>query len=361
MGPSPYEPLVSIVVPTRDRADMLSQTLESVRHQTYLAWECLVIDDGSRDDTCRVVRQISKSDPRVQYHLRPSGRGGAGACRNQGLALARGEKVIFLDSDDLLAPDCIASRVAVMEAEPSLDFAVFGIEMFRRTPGDLGLAFNAPSARDDLSRFLELDAVWQTMAPIWRRGALVRLGGWAEDLLSFQDWELHVRALATGLRYRKFEQLDCWCRIPGGHESVSMHVYSREHLRSHVRLLEKVRRVLRVNGRLREAQRRRLGGLYLWLAQKLQSAGDRDEAASLWRRCLDHRLVDRIEWMEGQLYLAGQEVPFVRRAARMYLLLRWPREMARKGSRTVQNTPLRPGVALRPPRRIPACLYEFPA
>ena len=248
-----------------------------------------------------------------------------------------------------------------MEAEPSLDFAVFGIEMFRSAPGDLGLAFNASSARDDLSRFLELDAVWQTMAPIWRRGAVIGLGGWADNLLSFQDWELHVRALATRLRYRKFGQLDCWCRIPGGHDSISMHVYSREHLQSHVRLLERVRRALRVNDRLREPYRRRLAGLYLWLAQKLQLAGEHGEAVSVWRQCLDHHLVDRFTWAEGRLYLAGQEVPFMRRAARMYLLLRWPREMTRKGSRTVQNTALRAGVALRPPRKVPALLYEFPA
>lgn len=357
----PRQPLVSIIVPTRDRADMLRQTLDSVRNQIYPTWECLVVDDGSEDDTGAIVRGIAKDDPRVTYLARQPGRGGANACRNHGLDRARGRYVIFLDSDDLLVPHCLAWRVPVMEADPSLEFAVFGIEMFRRSPGDTGLAFNAPSRRNDLSRFLELDAVWQTMAPIWRRDALLRLGGWSENLLSFQDWELHVRALAAGLKYRKFEKMDCYCRMPGGRESISMRVYSRGHLRSHVRLLEKVRRTLNMCGKMHEPHRRSLAGLHLWLAQKLQSAGDFDEAASVWQRCLDHRLIDYIMWAEGRLYLAGQQMRFLRRAARMYLLIRWPGEMTRKGSRTVQNTPLRPAVAMRPPRRMPAGLYEFPA
>lgn len=362
MDASSVKPLVSIIVPTRDRADVLPQTLASVRNQTYGAWECHVIDDGSGDETCRIVSQTAKDDARVSYHMRKSDHHGASVCRNEGLARARGDYVIFLDSDDLLAPGCLRQRVAMMEADPSLAFAVFGIELFCRIPGDLGLTFNAPSSRDDLSRFLQLDAVWQTMAPIWRRDALHRLGGWAEDLWSFQDWELHVRALAAGLKYRKFDTRDCHCRIPqGGRESISMRVYSPQHLKSHVRLLEKVRRTLQVHGRLRGAYRRQLVGLYLWLAQKLQSAGDRDASAAVWRRCLKHRLADRITWAEGRLYLAAQEAPFMRRAARMYLLLRWPRDMARKGSRTVQNTPLRPRVKLRRVRKMPALLYEFPA
>jgi glycosyltransferase involved in cell wall biosynthesis len=357
----PRQPLVSIVIPTKDRADLLRQTLDSVRNQSCSAWECHVVDDGSRDETEQLVQNLAAEDHRFHCHRRPPGRGGASACRNHGLGFSSGEYVIFLDSDDLLAPQCVANRAAAMEADRSLDFAVFGIELFRDTPGDLGLGFNAPSDRDDLLRFLSLDSVWQTMGLIWRRKALKRLGPWDEGLLSFQDWELHVRALATGLCYRKFKQRDCFCRVGFGRETISARIYSADHLRSHIQLLDKVRLALRASDHLDGADRHALAGLYVWLAYKLRSSGARNEAAKLWHLCLEHRLINRFAWLEGQAYLAAQPSRVMRTAMRFYLRLRWPRPMARKGSRTYHNAPLRADAILRPPRKTLACLYEFPA
>lgn len=356
------EPLVSIVIPTKNRADILPQAIDSVRRQTYRDWECHVVDDGSEDQTREVISRVAREEPRIHYHHRDKKPAGGSACRNQGLEMSRGKYVIFLDSDDLLAPQCLSERVRMMETEPSVDFIIFGIELFRQTPGDLGLAFNTMNGGDDLGRFLNLDAVWQTMGPIWRRDALSRLGPWDESLLSFQDWELHVRALAMGLKYHKVEQHDCHCRIPqSGRETISRHVNSLEHLRSHERLLEKVRAVLKNNSKLSGANAQRIAGLYLWLAQKLQSAGDHPRAAGVWRRCLEHQLINHLTWMEGWMFLESHDAELIRAAARMYLWMRWPAEMARKGSRTFHNFPLRESVVLRPPRKTRFCLYEFPA
>ena len=354
-------PLVSVIIPAKNRAELLLQTLASIAAQSYPNWECRVIDDCSTDDTVQAVREFAQADARVTIDVREPGKGGANVCRNLGLERAAGKYVIFLDSDDLLAPQCLEGRVAAMEADPSLDFATFDIEVFQKIPGDLGLLWNAHSELEDLARFLELDVVWQTMAPIWRRQALARLGHWEESLLSFQDWEMHVRAMATGLKYRKFAGVDCFCRYPAGREAISKHVSSPDHLRSHVVLLGKVRQLLERNAALTEPRARRLIGLYLWLADKFRRSGLHAEAARVWRQCRTEKLIGSLAWGEGRAYLLGQRIPLLRRATRMYLLWRWPGEMIRKGSRTVLNTPARPDAVLRPPRRKSAGFYEFPA
>ena len=75
-------PLVSIIIPTFNRAHLLSETLHSVLTQTYTNWECLVVDDGSTDDTEYVVKSYVARDARIQFHIRPKYKiKGANACR----------------------------------------------------------------------------------------------------------------------------------------------------------------------------------------------------------------------------------------------------------------------------------------
>lgn len=98
-------PLFSIVIPTYNRATFIGATLRSVQEQQFEDWEVLVVDDGSTDNTAAVVSQYTGS--RIQYL--PKVNGERGAARNYGLARAKGEYVIFLDSDDRLLPNHLAT------------------------------------------------------------------------------------------------------------------------------------------------------------------------------------------------------------------------------------------------------------
>src|SRR3954468_14064804 len=113
-------PKVSIVIPTRDRAALLGETIESVLAQSYRNWEAIVVDDNSTDGTVELMRAYEQQDDRIKFSQLAPARSGAPAARNHGVALASGEFVIFLDSDDLLAPDCLAQRVNLMFARPKL-------------------------------------------------------------------------------------------------------------------------------------------------------------------------------------------------------------------------------------------------
>src|SRR5690606_927984 len=97
------QPLVSIIIPTFNRAHLIGETLDSVLSQTYTNWECIVVDDGSTDSTDALLASYCEKDARIQYHHRPKEHlsGGNGA-RNYGFKLSKGEYIQWFDSDDLM-------------------------------------------------------------------------------------------------------------------------------------------------------------------------------------------------------------------------------------------------------------------
>lgn len=105
-------PLVSIIIPTYNRAHLIGETLYSVLAQTYTNWECIIVDDGSTDDTVEVVGEYLKKDSRFKYFTRPIElTKGANSCRNYGYGLSTGEYVNWFDSDDIMHPDFIKIKI----------------------------------------------------------------------------------------------------------------------------------------------------------------------------------------------------------------------------------------------------------
>ena len=131
-------PFFSIIIPTYNRADLIRFTLDSVLTQQDADFEVLVVDDGSQDDTAAVV-QPYLADARVRYL--PKQNAERGAARNYGLARARGEYALFLDSDDLLHPNHLATlRTTITAAPAPPDFIATKYDFDRdgqRRPSDL--------------------------------------------------------------------------------------------------------------------------------------------------------------------------------------------------------------------------------
>jgi glycosyltransferase involved in cell wall biosynthesis len=104
---------VSIVIPSFNNADFISETLESVLAQTYLDYECIVVDDGSKDETLLLVSNFSELNTNFKLFKRPADLPkGANSCRNFGASQATGNLLLFLDADDLLTKDCLESRLS---------------------------------------------------------------------------------------------------------------------------------------------------------------------------------------------------------------------------------------------------------
>jgi glycosyltransferase involved in cell wall biosynthesis len=112
-------PRISVIVPTRNRAAFLVGAVESVRRQTLTDWECIVVDDGSTDDTERALGELASADGRIR-HLHQATSGCAGRARNAALRLAQGALVAFLDDDDTWYPEKLALQTAVLDADPGV-------------------------------------------------------------------------------------------------------------------------------------------------------------------------------------------------------------------------------------------------
>lgn len=107
-------PKVSVIIPCYNQGDYISETLHSLQSQNYTNWECIVVDDGSTDNTVRVVDQFAQADLRIQFISQANG--GSASARNKGLKYIIGDYIQFLDADDLLDRSKFEKQIQIMES-----------------------------------------------------------------------------------------------------------------------------------------------------------------------------------------------------------------------------------------------------
>ena len=107
--------LFSIIIPTYNRADLIKSTLDSILAQTFGDWECIIVDDGSVDNTEEVIQNYSEKDQRFRYIYQENAE--RSAARNNGIKHSSGEWICFLDSDDLFSPDHLAELAKQIELD----------------------------------------------------------------------------------------------------------------------------------------------------------------------------------------------------------------------------------------------------
>lgn len=114
-------PLVSIVLPTYNRAHVLHRSVRSVLAQSFTDWELIIIDDGSTDDTERLCRDYAaRLGPKFRYIQQENQ--GVSAARNRGMQEAAGEWIAFLDSDDLFLPSKLSLQMGMLASNPKAGF-----------------------------------------------------------------------------------------------------------------------------------------------------------------------------------------------------------------------------------------------
>ncbi len=192
--------LVSIIIPTYNRAHLIIDTLDSVLTQTYKEWECIVVDDGSTDNTKEVMGTYLKKDKRIQYYQRPKEKKkGANACRNYGMKIAKGDYLIFMDSDDIFIDKSLEIRVNYFEKNKHLDMLVFSMGLFsdkkKLRINNNRKVFNA-SLDKTIYEFIIGDKIpWSTSRPIYKSSLIKNKIAFNEDLPMFQDVEFSIRLL----------------------------------------------------------------------------------------------------------------------------------------------------------------------
>jgi O-antigen biosynthesis protein len=239
-----------VVTPCYNASATLAETIASVAGQTYPQVEHLVVDDGSSDDSWRVIEAHRGQVTGLELG---ENRGGAHA-RNQGAARARGEYLLFLDADDLLGREAIAGLVAAAR-EQAGTIGYCRWLRWRRVRGAwqaVPAEIPLPDPAGDCLRGW-LQGVWvPPCAVLWRRDSYDMTGGWDERLTLNDDGELMMRALARGVRLVRAGAGEAYYRDHHGSRlTVSNDVTSERKFQSRVRSYRYVMDELVRQGRLK--------------------------------------------------------------------------------------------------------------
>lgn len=238
---------VSIITPSFNRAYIIGETAESIFNQTYPNWEWVIVDDGSTDNSWEIIQEYAAKDERVKVFKREREPKGACVCRNTAVEKCTGDYLIFLDTDDLLAPYCLEQRVKAIEERQDCDFVIFPMLIFKKKPDDMMILWNVDTDEDDLNRILKGDPICQGTGTIWKKRAFQEIGMWKEDLMLWQDIELHIRSLLWPLKFAKRMDLP-----PDVFLRVSDDSLSRVGYYSGPKMLSRVRVFLDASNRIKE-------------------------------------------------------------------------------------------------------------
>jgi len=187
-------PLVSIIIPTYNRANLIGETLDSILAQTYQNWECIIVDDGSTDDTSEVIGEYLKRDSRFKYFQRPNEHlsGGNGA-RNYGFKLSQGEYIQWFDSDDILMDDYLTIKMKYLNN----DAIVSPMLKFSRTPDKIiPLSKNNIYSKTMIKDYLGGLINFYVSGALWKKDFLLKSNAsFDEKISNMDDWDFNLRML----------------------------------------------------------------------------------------------------------------------------------------------------------------------
>jgi lipopolysaccharide heptosyltransferase II len=224
-------PKISILMPTYNRAAFLEETIGSILNQTYENWELIIVDDGSDDDTEKLISRLK--DQRIQFYK--AGRIGInGKIKNIGLEKAHGELIAFMDSDDLWAETKLEKQVAALQEYPEAGFSLTGGYNFRTVNQPVDFSYKQREGLrygDIFSSIFKSEISTTTPSLIFHKECLKDTGGF-DETKPFSDIDFilklasHFKAviLYEPLLYRRLHEAndsgENW--VKGYHQGISM-------------------------------------------------------------------------------------------------------------------------------------------
>jgi len=209
--------LISILIPNYNRAKLIIETLESIQKQTYDEWECIIVDDGSTDDSVDVIQDFIKEDQRFLLLKRPINLcKGASSCRNYAFSFSKGNFIQFFDSDDIMHPNHLKEKIENIHGK---DFIICKLLEFQNE-------FDAVLLKKDSSDHLNLEEnVFEAfvtglfpmmmVAPMWKKSSLLPHMPIREDLTILEDHELYARVLSSKVSFAVINKALIYYRVGG--------------------------------------------------------------------------------------------------------------------------------------------------
>lgn len=207
--------LITIIVPTFNRELLITETMDSILAQTYQNWECIIVDDGSTDDTIKVVEKYVNKDERFKLFQRNRNPKGAPTCRNIGISKVKGNYFMFLDSDDKMAPFCLENRIILSHNFPNYDAWVFR-SVYIENGEILDKEFYFEDSFEKLSEAFLIRPQWAMNGPLFQTDKFLKYKISFDERLPFwQDWTFFLDALLQGLNFLRFSNQppDVYIRI----------------------------------------------------------------------------------------------------------------------------------------------------
>jgi glycosyltransferase involved in cell wall biosynthesis len=183
---------VSVVIPCYNSAAFLQETVESVLIQTMRQVEVVFVDDGSSDGTLGVIEQLIASHRDRQLTVFSQVNAGVGAARNRGIAIARGQYVLPLDADDLIAPTMLERCARILDSQPQTGLVFTDRQDF----GDITGVWVA--GHFELERLKYFNQI--SYCSMFRREIWETIGGYRVNASGFTDWDFWVAAAARRVR-----------------------------------------------------------------------------------------------------------------------------------------------------------------
>jgi len=185
---------VSIIIPAYNQALYLKETLDSVRAQTYKDYECIIVDDGSTDDTFAVASKYC-SDNRIKYYYQTNK--GLACARNKGIILSKGKYLHFLDSDDLIYPNFLEEMIRSFKENFKVDILISAWIYIDEKGTKISRKIGPVRSRNYFEDLL-LQNLFPIHAAVVNRKLFDKVGLFNEKLKALEDWNLWLRAAEAG-------------------------------------------------------------------------------------------------------------------------------------------------------------------
>lgn len=205
-GSVPQQPLVSIMMPARNVAAVITDTIASIQAQTYKNWELVFVDDGSTDDTVAVVSELARGDSRIKVYPLPHG--GRGRARNACIERMTGEFVAVCDADDISFPERFAKQVKYLQDHPEIGaVGAHWIPFADDKPKPGGAVRKFPITPQELRSAFERQKMrFHNATVMLRRSLYAKYGGYNVELRRAQDYEFFSRLSRRGVDFASLDE-----------------------------------------------------------------------------------------------------------------------------------------------------------
>jgi len=194
---------VSIIIPTYNRSKTINLCIDSVLKQTYTNWECIVVDDGSTDNTVQIVKDYTDIEYRIKLYTRNRNPKGAPTCRNIGIEKSTGEFLMFLDSDDIITENCLNQRIKAASKEPQYDLVITQTRV-KSNNNSVDFAPLKDLSRDTIiNQFLTFQSCWSNGGILIKRKFLIdNKLSYNTNLTRWQDTAFNLSILLRRPNYK---------------------------------------------------------------------------------------------------------------------------------------------------------------